>query len=180
MSKLFTSEFVTEIDPQGRLRVSACYQCGKCSAGCPMSFETDLRPSQLIRMIQLGAREEVLKSKTVWACASCATCVSRCPMGVKTPEVIDALREIATREKKSAESRSSAFNDSFLGSVKRHGRVYEPLMLLSYKLKTRDFFSDMDKGRAMFQKGKMKLMPPKGADSAGVRRIFQKVEEKKR
>lgn len=179
MSKLFCSEFVEEIDPKGNLRVSACYQCGKCSAGCPMHFEADLLPSQIIRMIQMGAREEVLAAKSVWTCASCGTCVSRCPMGVRTPEVIDALREISAKEKKTADGKPSIFNDAFLSSVRRFGRVYEPMMLLTYKLKSKDLFGDMDKGRAMFSKGKLKLMPPKGGDAGAVRRIFMKTTEKK-
>lgn len=179
MSKLMCSDFLAEVDPSGRLRISACYQCGKCSAGCPMHFDTDMLPSQLIRLIQLGSRDEVLKSKHVWACASCGTCVSRCPMGVRTPEVIDHLRAIATHDKKASETKSGVFNDAFLGSVKRFGRVFEPAMLISYKLKTRDLFSDMDKGKVMFAKGKMKITPPKGADAQSVRRIFLKVTEKK-
>ena len=180
MTNLICSDLIAEIDPNGKLRVSACYQCGKCSAGCPMHFEADLLPSQLIRLIQIGARDEVLTAKSVWTCASCGTCVSRCPMGVRTPEVIDRLREISVREKKSSDTKSKAFNDSFLASVKKHGRVFEPGMLISYKLKSRDLFGDMDKGRAMFAKGKMRLTPPKGGDAAAVKRIFMKVTEKKR
>jgi heterodisulfide reductase subunit C len=137
-----------------------------------MHFETDLMPHQLIRLIHVGAREEVVGSKTVWACASCGTCVSRCPMGVRTPEVIDELRAIAVRERKAADAKSTAFNDAFLSSVRKYGRVYEPAMLASYKLKSKDFFGDIMKGPALVLKGKLRLLPPTGADKAAVRKIF--------
>jgi heterodisulfide reductase subunit C len=179
MIEIIGSKFLKEIDPTGRLRVSACYQCGKCSSGCPMDFEVDLLPHQLIRLIQIGARDEVIGSRAIWSCASCGTCVSRCPMGVRTPEVIDELRAIAATEGK-AEAKSRAFNDAFLGSVRRYGRVFEPGMLASYKIKSRDIFGDIAKGPAMIAKGKLKFLPPKGGDKAAVRRIFRNVREGKK
>lgn len=174
------SKLINEIDASGKFRISACYQCGKCSSGCPMHFETDVMPHQLVRMIQMGLRDEVLSGKTIWACASCGTCVSRCPMGVRTPEVIDELRAIAVRERKAANGSSTAFNDAFLGSVKRHGRVFEPGMLLSYKLKSRDLFGDIAKGPVMIAKGKLRLLPPRGGNKDAVRRIFRSVEDGKK
>lgn len=180
MSNLTGCDLVHEIDPSGELRVSACYQCGKCSSGCPMHFETDLLPHQLVRLVQLGAREDVVRSKAIWACASCATCVSRCPMGVRTPEVIDELRAIAVRERKHSNASTPAFNDAFLASVRRYGRVFEPGMLLSYKLKARDLFGDIAKGPAMLAKGKLKLLPPRGGNKEAVRKIFRSVEDGKK
>ena len=180
MSKLLCCDFIEELDPSGSLRISACYQCAKCSSGCPMHFETDFGPHQLIRLIHLGARDAVLGSKAVWACASCGTCVSRCPMGVKTPEVIDELRALAVKEKKAADAKSTAFNKAFLASVERFGRVFEPGMLASYKLKSRDFFGDIMKAPVMIAKGKLRLLPPKGGDKAAVKNIFISLRRKKR
>lgn len=177
MIKLISSDFIKELDPNGKLRISACYQCGKCSSGCPMHFETDVLPHQLIRLIQMGAREEVVRGRAIWACASCATCVSRCPMGVKTPEVIDELRTIAVREGKAADSRVPAFNEAFLSSVERYGRVYEPGMLAAYKIKSKDFFGDIMKGPVMVAKGKLRLLPPRGGDKTAVKQIFIKLKE---
>lgn len=170
-----TNDLIKEIDPKGELRISACYQCGKCSSGCPMHFESDLLPHQLIRLIQMGATEAVIGCKTIWKCASCATCVSRCPMNVRTPEIIDAIRAMSAKERKS--NNSVAFNEAFLASVRRFGRVYEPGMLGAYKLRSKDFFADMSKLPTMLAKGKLKLIPPTGADKATVKQIFVKVKE---
>ena len=76
--------------------IFACYQCGKCSAGCPVAEEMEVLPSQVIRLLQLGV-EDIRLRKTVWLCASCLTCTSRCPRGVDLSRVMAALREIILR-----------------------------------------------------------------------------------
>ncbi|MHB8829737.1 MAG: 4Fe-4S dicluster domain-containing protein, partial [Syntrophales bacterium] len=58
----------------GGIDVSYCYQCGKCSTGCPVAYEMDLTPTQLIHAMQLGLQDIVYKSNTMWLCASCLTC----------------------------------------------------------------------------------------------------------
>jgi heterodisulfide reductase subunit C len=79
--------------------VLACYQCGKCSAGCPMVSLMDLLPNQIIRLVQLGQVSDVLNSKTIWLCASCFTCTSRCPKGVDLAKVMEALRLLLLRKR---------------------------------------------------------------------------------
>ena len=78
--------------------VLACYQCGKCSAGCPMASLMDLLPNQIIRLVQLRQINEVLNSKTIWLCASCFTCTARCPKGVDLAKVMEALRLLLLRK----------------------------------------------------------------------------------
>jgi len=75
----------------------ACYQCGKCSSGCPVVEDMDIIPSQMIKMIQLGD-EDVLKSKTPWICASCLNCTQVCPRGVNVAAVMEAIRLISLRK----------------------------------------------------------------------------------
>ncbi len=78
--------------------VLACYQCGKCSAGCPMVSLMDLLPNQIIRLVQLGQFDDVLNSKTIWLCASCFSCTTRCPKGVDLAKVMEALRLLLLRK----------------------------------------------------------------------------------
>jgi heterodisulfide reductase subunit C len=77
--------------------LSSCYQCGRCSAGCPVVDEMDIVPSEVIRLLQLGQIDDVLSSKTIWVCASCLQCASRCPRGVEFSNICDALRAIVLR-----------------------------------------------------------------------------------
>ncbi|HEY3389525.1 MAG TPA: 4Fe-4S dicluster domain-containing protein, partial [Prolixibacteraceae bacterium] len=65
------------------VNVRECYQCGKCTAGCPVGERMDLRPSVVMRMLQSGdtaSEEEILRSNSIWLCLTCETCYSRCPM----------------------------------------------------------------------------------------------------
>ena len=78
--------------------VLACYQCGKCSAGCPMISLMDLLPNQIIRLVQLGQFDDVLNSKTIWLCASCFSCTTRCPKGVDLAKIMEALRLLLLRK----------------------------------------------------------------------------------
>jgi heterodisulfide reductase subunit C len=86
-------EFVRQIETISGQSLLACNQCGKCSAGCPVAFNTDILPNQVIRLAQLGI-DDVLDSQTIWTCAACLTCVSRCPKGIDLPRVMEAMRQL--------------------------------------------------------------------------------------
>jgi len=79
--------------------VRECYQCGKCTAACPVNKAMDILPHQVIRFLQLGMANEVLKSNTIWICASCFTCAGRCPRGVDVARVMEALRIVLLRKR---------------------------------------------------------------------------------
>ncbi|OGB93715.1 MAG: heterodisulfide reductase [candidate division NC10 bacterium RBG_16_65_8] len=91
-------DVIVEIQAISGQDVRACYQCGKCTAGCPLASAMDLMPNQILRLLQLGEHEEVLKSRTIWQCASCLTCAARCPKEVDPARVMDALRTILMRQ----------------------------------------------------------------------------------
>lgn len=91
--------FVAKVEELSGQNLLACYQCGKCSAGCPAVSEMDILPNQIIRYAQLGFKDELLRSKSIWICASCFTCNSRCPKGINIAEVIEAIREILLRKR---------------------------------------------------------------------------------
>jgi heterodisulfide reductase subunit C len=93
------SPFVTKVQQLSGQNLLACYQCGKCSAGCPVVSQMDILPNQIIRLAQLGLREDLLESKAIWVCASCMTCNVRCPKGINIAEVIEALRQIMLRRR---------------------------------------------------------------------------------
>jgi len=92
------SDFVKKVEEISGQDLLSCYQCGKCSAGCPMVFAMDILPNQIIRLAQLGLEEEIGKSKTIWLCASCITCGARCPRGVDLSKVMEALRLLTLRK----------------------------------------------------------------------------------
>ncbi len=98
--KKIKDDFVKKIEEISGQKLLACYQCGKCSAGCPAVSEMDILPNQVIRFAQLGLKDELLESKSVWVCASCYTCNVRCPKGIKIAEVMEAVRQVLLRKRR--------------------------------------------------------------------------------
>ncbi|MBM3474375.1 MAG: heterodisulfide reductase subunit C [Armatimonadetes bacterium] len=142
------------------VHVENCYQCGKCTAGCPVAFEMEIPPQQMMRMVQLNLKDRALNANTVWVCASCETCSARCPMDVKVADVMDALRRIAIEEgvPAPAEARTMAvFHREFLGGIRRWGRLNEHELIGLYKLHTGKFMDDVGLGIRLF--GKQKIRP---------------------
>ncbi len=72
-----------------------CYGCMKCTAGCPVSFAADLKAHEVIRLVNLGQLEKLLKSNAIWLCVFCKTCQKRCPNDIDTSLVKSWLREKA-------------------------------------------------------------------------------------
>lgn len=156
---------------------SICYQCGKCSAGCPVREFTSTPPNRVVRYFQLGMYEKALSSPTIWLCAGCMTCTSRCPKNFKLSNFMDALREISIKEGfQSGDKKSVAFHETFLNQVKKFGRAFEFGFIRDYKLKTGQFFQDMDVAPSMFMKGKIGLFPHKVKGKENIQKIFNNIK----
>jgi len=97
--KKIKNPFIAKVEELSNQNLLACYQCGKCSAGCPAVSQMDILPNQIIRYAQLGLKDDLLNSKSIWICASCFTCNARCPKGINIAEVIEALRQILLRKR---------------------------------------------------------------------------------
>jgi heterodisulfide reductase subunit C len=83
----------------GSEKILRCFQCGTCTSDCPVArFSDAYRPRTIIRMAQLGLRDRVLNSETLWLCAACFTCTDRCPQGVEVASVIRVLRNLAAEK----------------------------------------------------------------------------------
>ncbi|HXP61544.1 MAG TPA: 4Fe-4S dicluster domain-containing protein [Dongiaceae bacterium] len=158
--------------------VGVCFQCKKCSSGCPVAKLAKSRPSEMMRQLHLGAGNELLESDLVWACASCETCSTRCPMGIDVAGVMDALRKLALeRGAPKPAGDVPRFNRAFLKTVEMFGRTYEIGMVAAYKFGTRTWMNDTEKFPTLLKKGKLALLPPLGGDRKTVRRIFKQSKQ---
>jgi len=170
----FVANFANTVRESSGVDVGRCFQCRKCSSGCPVVEYMDYPPARLIRMILAGQAEKALSSKTIWLCASCYTCSARCPNDIDFARVADALRAIVVRRGSAASvERVEAFHKSFMDDVRRRGRVHEPTFLAFFKLRTLDLFSDLELGAAMFFKGKLPLFPRGVKDRKAIKKAFE-------
>jgi len=171
------SEFTEVIKQASSLDINVCYQCKKCTSGCPVAYEMDYTPTQLIHAIHLGMKSPVLNSDTIWLCASCETCTTRCPQDVDIATLMDTLRIMAVSVgiKSKVPGVSTLYRRAHT-NIRFFGPMYELGLIGMLKLATGQFTRDMDLGIKMLRKRKLKLLPSFQGSST-TRRIFAKVKE---
>jgi heterodisulfide reductase subunit C len=163
--------------------ISSCYQCEKCTNGCPLTFAMDINPHQVMHNLQLGQLDDILNSDSIWVCASCETCTTRCPNDIDIAHVMDTLRQLSKQKGvKSSQKQASVFHDAFLKNVKRFGRMHELSVATDFTLKSeglKGLTRQAGLGLTMMRKGKMKLLPARLRAGKEVGEIFRKTEEKR-
>jgi heterodisulfide reductase subunit C2 len=165
------------------VKAERCYQCGKCSAGCPVSDQMDYPPSLLLRLLQTETPEndeKVLRSFTIWLCLNCEMCIGRCPMEVDIPPMMDFLRSESLRLGMANPKAKNiiAFHGAFLNSIRKTGRLFEFGLVGEYKRKTFNLFQDVKLAPSMIAKGKLHFVPEKIKNLADMKRIFSKTINK--
>ena len=148
--------------------IRSCYYCQKCTAGCPTAFMMDYKPAQLLRMIQLGEKERVLGSNTIWMCIGCEACGTRCPNQIRLAPVMDVLRQMAMEEGYAPETAVYSLHRAFLDSIRLWGRMHEVTMLAEFKTRClltefpvffKGLLGDMKLGSDLILNGKLSLLP---------------------
>jgi heterodisulfide reductase subunit C len=91
-------QFIQSIETLSGQNISVCYQCGKCSASCPLCKDMEAKPNQIVRYIQLGLKDRALINNTIWLCAGCQTCSIMCPQKLDLARVMASLRSIHNQE----------------------------------------------------------------------------------
>jgi heterodisulfide reductase subunit C len=169
--------FVEEVQglPGGE-NVLDCIQCGVCSGSCDARFAMDYSPMQIIKMIHLGMKEEVLSSSTIWICAQCYTCATRCPRGIEIPLLMSTLKNIAIKIKATPGEKKLKFHESFVNVIKKYGRINEIDIMLPLFSKTnlKELYQKGLLGFRLWRKGKVKIRPSKIKQLDQILKIYEK------
>ncbi|MEJ2240933.1 MAG: 4Fe-4S dicluster domain-containing protein [Candidatus Bathyarchaeota archaeon] len=174
-------DFIKEVMKMpGGEKILDCIQCGSCSGGCPSMFAMDYSPMQIIKMMNLGMKEEVLSSSTIWVCSLCYTCSTRCPRNIDFPTLMMSLRNKTIQENLVKESSKSDFHKYFFETVNKYGRLNETELMV--KLLDMTDFGDLlytvRLGLRLFKKGKVHLKTSKIEHTSAISSILEKTDKK--
>ena len=84
-----------EIQRYGAFDVAACFNCGNCTAVCPLTGDDATFPRRIIRYAQVGMKAELLASKELWTCYYCGECSETFPRQAEPGEFMAAARRYA-------------------------------------------------------------------------------------
>ena len=181
--------FLEQIEAAGPYLAGTCYQCRKCTNGCPVTFAMDLYPDEVIRLVVIGQPQTVLNCDTIWVCAACETCTTRCPNDVKIAELMDCLKEMAVQKGiPCPQPQILSLHEAFLKNVKRWGRVFETTFLPEYLLRSGEFLrrwqartwrDEMKLGWQMSRKRRFPMLPKTIRGKKEVRKILGRHKQKK-
>jgi len=170
--------FLQRVQGETGVNVTACYQCERCTNACPASAFMDIKPHQVIRYVQLGWREELMRSTTIWVCLSCEMCTTYCPNMVDVAETVNYLRNMAAHSAVAPRERHLAvFHQTFLEQLHKFGRINEFWLMNAFNLKPNILKEKFQSGAlreeillglALIKKGKLNLIPRR---SRGIRQI---------
>ena len=155
-----------------------CFQCNRCTAGCPLVSAMDLTPAQVVHHLLLGDWDAVLESEAIWVCVHCETCTARCPQEVDISKLFNAARVIAWREGRVAKDQAIAtYFASFLENLYLYGRSAELPLTVICKLKSENYLRDFRLGLRLIARGRLNFFSlPRGG--ARYRRLFERVRQK--
>lgn len=179
LNRMRDTAFTAQVEALSGQNISACYQCGNCTAGCPAGFAYDVQVSQIMRGVQLGLKDRVLRSRSLWMCLSCSTCSQRCPNNIDVAAVMETLRHMARKAGIVSVPKMEKFWLSFLNTVRLFGRSHEIGTMVLYMFRSLRLHTDVDLAPTALAKGKLGLLPhipPGGAEP--VERIFTRYKER--
>lgn len=96
MSARLDPDLMKELKLYGAVGIEKCYNCGNCTASCPLANDEHPFPRNLIRFAQLGMKDKMLECTDAWQCYYCGDCSVTCPKGAEPGETMMAIRRWLT------------------------------------------------------------------------------------
>ncbi|HDQ72568.1 MAG TPA: (Fe-S)-binding protein [Chloroflexi bacterium] len=117
MAITFKSDMAKFVQAECGENVYLCYQCEKCSSGCPTVPAMRYRPAQMMRIAQFGLEDMLSGDASIWRCLGCDTCTAHCPHDLSVRRLVEVMRQHVMQERYLAaepEARDEAFEDEAL------------------------------------------------------------------
>ncbi|RPH62778.1 MAG: 4Fe-4S dicluster domain-containing protein [Chloroflexi bacterium] len=90
--------FLHELKEYGAVGLEKCFNCGNCTAICPLASDEYPFPRSVIRRAQIGDREQMKSELAPWLCYYCGDCSATCPKGAEPGETMMAARRWLTAQ----------------------------------------------------------------------------------
>jgi heterodisulfide reductase subunit C len=172
--------FAQQIEAISGQNSDLCFQCSKCSAGCPLFHHMDLKPAQVMHSIRLGRQEAVLNSRSIWLCVGCETCSARCPQQVEPAAAMTAARVLALQRGIQPRVREvSIYYKGFIDNMRLNGKIHDASVAGIAQLLTGQFRSNLALAWKLFRRGRVKP-PPLPIRGGRFRKIHKRAMEKER
>jgi heterodisulfide reductase subunit D len=94
--------------------VYLCYQCERCSSGCPTVPAMRYRPAQMMRLAQFGLEDLLATDASIWCCLTCDTCTAHCPHNLSVRRLVEVMRQHVMQERYLAEGLDALGEDEAL------------------------------------------------------------------
>ncbi len=152
-------EFPNKLKKLGAKNVTICFNCGNCTAICPLSTDEHMFPRRIIRYIQVGLKEKVLQSPEIWMCHACGECSVTCPRQAYPSEIMNASRNFAMQEFAVPKFMAKLFE-----SPKYLPILFAIPLILLYGFMSFLGFPSIPSGEVVFSK----FIPPQAIEAAGL------------
>ncbi len=171
------------------IQVASCYQCLRCSNSCPVSTFMDIKPHQVVRLVQLGQREALLGASSIWVCLSCEMCSTYCPNEIDVAGLMNHLKNaVVSGRRTPAEYEIAAFHDVFLRVLRENGRINDLQLMQRYRIKTllhgqvptrEELATDAVLAWDLFKRRRLRFLPEKSGAAGEIRRVLEDYGHKK-
>jgi heterodisulfide reductase subunit C len=165
------------------IRVTSCYQCLRCTNSCPVSTFMDIKPHQVVRLVQFGRRETLLSCSSIWVCLSCEMCSTYCPNEIDVAGLMNHLKNaVISARKKPAEYEIALFQEIFLEVLQKYGRINDLQLIQRYKWKlltrgmvppARELKKDLRLAAGLLQRRRLRLLPERSGALREIREIMR-------
>lgn len=171
------------------IMVASCYQCLRCTNGCPVGTLMDIKPHEIVRLVQLGCRDELLESSTPWICLSCEMCSTYCPNEIDVAGLMNYLKNsVVSSLRKPALYEVAAFHEAFLEVLGKYGRMNDFELMAAFKWKVvlhhgppgrKEMFEDISLAWSLLKRGRLGLLPDRAKGAGDVRRFLEQHGKKR-